>query len=382
MEDNQSMSDRHEREFSSALLWALTFAGAGLEVSFSLQVIYVNAIQLQTLGFTLPLVSPDITNLAVTGFLPLIWCGFWSARLKRVVSPLNVQILTMGAVALVLVNYMITATANPYGYFVPAFARIPLLLFIAVSVIIWGFSLIFYGAIGLMQTILVRWWNGLNLDKKPEVDSYLVDANTEKVLDTIDDNLGFVWNFKEKESDEEDVTILVRRNLRGPQWLVVGVGGDPNDNKKSIIAVVPYEARFYDLTTSKKADAFRDSFVRDFKQKLQENNPVITLSSLPDALENVVSDATLNYALRPVTSKSEIIWNIWREMTGYHKYVFGVLVSALAVTVLAVIAADELGVKAFPFDTVSIIAVSFFIAIVVDLGLAVRDEILRSRKKK
>ena len=374
------MCATHDREYSTLILWSLTFLGASLEVYFLVSQIYSNVVQLDTQAFSLPLIQ-DLEGLAVIVFLPLIWCGFWSHRLRRLVSPINVQILTMGIVAIILTYYLATTITSPYGYPIPAFRRVSLVTFLSGSTIIWGFAFVFIVGIGVMQTLLIRWWNGLNFDEELEPVSYVINAESKTVLKSLDESLCYTWGLREKTPGTEDVTIFVRRNPRDRQILVIGLGDDQSEKGKSFVAAVAYDTSFYDLTNSDKADAFRDSFMRDFKSKVIEENSQITFSAMPKS-KDPVTTAAYNYAVRPTRSKGRTIWQVWRGLPMYHKYVFATMTTALTFTILAMIVAVELPVNNFPFDNVLIIAVTFFVAIVIDVGFSLREELARPKKRK
>jgi hypothetical protein len=359
---NGSESDRRA---STLLMWALTLAGVGLNLAFTIQPLANTSVEF---NFNGGFYSFNYSPYVYAGFLlmPLFYCTILSlaTKPKRLVSPLNIQLITVLAGTMTLTFAFIgrVLAGQPTLITDPTFAE----YFVLEAVVIF----FLLGVLGIAQTVAVRWIVGLNF-VDAERTTFLVNWNVDAFEKAIDKEIRYARGFDEVKG-ETGIKILRTKYATG-ETIVLGYGQNPTGDG-TVLSVVASDHSFYEMYVSPEAKWRRDSILRDIRQKLEDQDPKTTFKEAPT--DDPISVAAYVLARRPTETKIAFTRRALRPIP--HYYIYAILLSIAALVGTTVLYAEGIG----HLSLGEYLGVAFFVGItlIVEIGLALRTEIQIQRR--
>lgn len=357
------MSDAkvNKRTNISIGLIILTFLGIAINTLFFLPTIssatQIFLVQRQSELF----VPTDLTLLAGLILIPIVYCSFASVLLhpKTMVNPLLVQI---GTLALVIIFSSMNLSNGQVILTTPFVTGVAFLI---------AFSAMFLILVGFFQWIFVIWVIRMGYEDSDRV-SYIVDMKPKEFLHKLGDSFLDDWSFS-RESDISEIWVL-ERNENG-RCLLLEVGTDPKNDGKSILATVAYERIGTLLVNSDSASRKRDIILSDIEKRtgvsLKDNNRT--------ELDDPVSRLALINVENLARSRIEITWTFLRQLPRLFKAMLGLTLSLLSGLSIAYFNFNEQ--KILSSDTFISVIVILIIALFVEIGIPLRDE-LQKRKRE
>lgn len=225
---------------------------------------------------------------------------------------------------------------------------------------------------GYAETQLVRWLVGLDiegLDRK----TYSINLPAKVVADLVQSDSFAPKGWKVEENDSQ--VLVLKKGYGTGERIIVALTKNPEaPERATIMATVAFDVGTYYIKESKDASNLRDSMKNDLAMRLKENYPYATITLKPD-MTDFASARAHSIASFPSESKLAVGRLLFLELPNYFKAAIILTFFGLILTPLA--AYFKIG----NFDYGSIFAV-FFVALVAELGVAVREEIVRRREKK
>lgn len=270
------MSQTHESELSkedkTMRLLALTVFGVALEAivgnAFILNaydtLTFANFVSTSTSTTFIPAYTMPLLAVYVLLPVPYCWLASRSFKPKRIVSPLNIQIMSFTTI---VVGYILINIIYVMNY---SFANFNLVLFLD-NVLSVGLSL---GAlllfVGFFQDQVVRFLLGLN-GTADDIDlkAWPVEVPFSEISDTLDSEFLHHYGLRLKKRDEK--VLLLRLRTRDKRKVVLGFAPDPSDAFKSILAACGYGQGSYSIYRLDTASEMRDRAVKDLQYRLTEN---------------------------------------------------------------------------------------------------------------
>ena len=333
-------------------LWFLTFAGVVFEIIPAVPTLSATVSQLKTSG-----VIPFTTDLGVLVWYligPMLYCALlsFSFEPKRIVSPMNIQIGTVGVSAILIADSALRGQPFPSSSFIFNYG------------LSFGLSLLLLMVVGAVQSRFVHWIVGLNgVEGLPEV-VYSVNLKYDTLVQAIDENFLYVRSLDRKVVDS-DFQLLVYEDDRDEN-VVFGVGVDPSDGSKSLVAATAFESGYFGLMQSDGAARIGDSIIRELEREVSESNKEAVLSKVDS--ESSVLGRTREYALRRTRSPLGDVALILRRAHGYARWAMMLMVAALVLLTVSV-AYGWVDVGAYVSSAIVVL-----VALVVDIGLVLREE--------
>ena len=294
--------EKVKKDYSLLRLFILTFLGAGIHVT----IILVSIWQLSPL-------TVDQTTLGVPQLMYLLgYFGFTIAYCvattlsfnpKRIVSPLNIQLMVATILVIVFSGILLSQKLTPNPQNITTFAS-----FVVIAVLV-PFLL---GFAGLVQSEIVRRIVGLN-GTEENLDRLTIRLNGD--FQTVSNTLKTkeilnLANFRIKE--KESTLILKSRLIDTKEKIIFVLTRDPRDPLyHSILSTVVYEAGFYSIFKSSLAVTRRDSIIGEIEKR-------VSLKRLPlddkESFNNEPSRIALRLALKATEPKIFVIGKIPRHI--------------------------------------------------------------------
>ena len=188
-----------------------------------------------------------------------------------------------------------------------------------------------------------------------------------------------VWGLAKKDEEIRNIVILSARYATD-EAVILALGPDPEDERKAILATVAFEVTFYGITMSPRASNVRDSICNDLKERLNEKKPHVRLTLLA-ATNDLVSSRAEAHALKPTKSKMAVGVGFLRELPRYYLYVILGTLVVLSVDIVLLSMAYFGHWAEFDFGLSVDVAVLVALALTIELGVSLREEILRKRSE-
>ncbi len=232
--------------------------------------------------------------------IPIIFCIATSLSFypKRMVSPLNIQILTFGMI--VIFSMLITYSVNPL---------ITIHLKDLFAVMMYFFAIII--SFGFGQLFLVKLVIGMN-GTKDDINqkTYRISLSFEKVESIIlDKEFKETWYFKTKRDHDK---IIMKSKFFTTENILIGLQKDPENKNYCIFSTASYEAKFYQIQSTRRIRNKQDLVINEIKKKIGElalGDPVKIDYEISDDIENLALGQTQNKLL------------FFTRMEGIHKKV-------------------------------------------------------------
>lgn len=357
---------------STLALWTWTLVGVAIELTLTVvSMLWISG----GLAFPFPFPSfayPPITLtdmriiLGLYLVLPIIYTlpvSLYVFRPKRIVSALNIQLLTIAVFGMILLARMPSSRFLTSDFDYTSFA-------LSFGVI-WAGAFLVYGVLGFLQTLFVRWWIGVNPEDLVSK-TYSIGFSFHMVSKMLSSKQFLTIRNLEKNVDEHDF-LLLRRKTKTP-GIVIGLGGD---SRGCTLAIFPFEEGLYALAPSEISSSLCTSILNEIKGMLPKGTKLTFVRHPSD----IVTSRTHNFAREPTRTKFEITREIWRRMPHYFRYAFVCTILALLLVSVIFSQQSELGVEV-PFSIYLELVEILFVALVVELGgpaWQVFSERMRSR---
>lgn len=326
-------------------------------------------VSLDTLRKLLNMENPPVALFAYTSqifiaylALPIIYCTIVSLLFqpKRLVSPLNIQIITFATISIYLILSETTKTPLDLAFFLAA------LLFFC-----------FFGAlaisVGSFQYLAVRWVIGLDFEDNLDCITYSVNADYKTMATKVlHEDFLKTWKFNRTRGIRKILLYKLHRN--SGETIVLALSPDPKDESKSILATVAYQQKFSAICGWKIASNLRNDLVKVLREDLFNINFVYDLTEIDWG--GLASHSAYNHAKEPACSKVGITKDFFKEVWEIsHYYVY-----AMAITVFALIG-TTLGFvfRLIDPNTYLSMLAAVFLALVAELGISLREELNRKR---
>ena len=303
--------------------------------------------------------------------LTIIYCTIFSIlfRPKRIVSPVNVQIGTGVAVSFVVFYGMVT-TMNAATIF-------QTLTFLGNLAVVMTFLMLFLGVIGAFQLIFVRWLVGLNLvgmDRK----SYSIDGDVEAVDKATREFLAFRGYVRRSDIEKE---ILYKKPSSLSEQVILTLGPDPENNHDSILATVAFHKGTYGIEKSKLSSGFRDSTICEMTTRLLQNERSFDINEIKDCnFDDSVSAWAYGLAYAPTVSRIPRIETLGALIERIPSF-YRALIAVTIVILIGINVAFWTNFGNFDFNTYISITVGLVIALFVEAGVPLREEVFRKKEK-
>jgi len=285
---------------------------------------------------------------------------------KRIISPLNIQLGTVGVFGLVMLTRFLIPFTN-YGFTMMTYIQFALS---------WGFFyLIFFtlfGIVGFYQTLFVRWWIGVNLVSLSR-QTFRINANFAKVRkQLLTENFVDFFHFRIRE-DSENLLILKRAGR-----LNVVLALTPELRKeRSILAVIAYELSLYAMESTPPSLELRDNVVFNLRGRMQGS------AFTTHTNETMVMSLAYAVAMEPAKSKFERVRGLWENIPRYFQYAIATTLSTLVVLVPLVYYFQSQLKVTFEFGFFFELEVLISLALMAEIGLGAREELtLRIKRRR
>ncbi len=372
------LSEKLRLESTIVRLGVLTLLGTTIELIIALPVISIVLTQLTipapiiTSNQSLFLISPaGYTLIGMYILVPTIYCVFVSLLLrpKRIVSPLNIQlgVLSIGGIL------VLDKVVFPAGYLIalPVPQQVSVITAFGIQMFLAGMMTV---VLGFLQTIVVRWWVGFNLEELDRV-SYTINDSLDFVKGQFNDSFREPFGLSEPEKNDSGMIIVSSHSANGESLVLVLRDVREPEKFNCILATVAYQNKFTVLTKTKEASAGRDAVVWALKGKCLELNSSIVFTRL-EALNEPASEEAFEQAKRRTESKPHIGVQFFSSLSKEYRYAIVVTVGVLLLLPLLAVF-QQVSVDTFVGTTVFVI-----VALFVEIGIALRGEVNRSKPEK
>ena len=354
------IKSNQKRSVSIGLI-VLTFLGIGLNTIFFLPTTS-SATQIFLVQRQSELFIPT-DPLLLIGFIIFlsIYCSFASIvlRPKTMVNPVLIQ---TGTFAIVVILSVINLSI---GQIVVSTQTVITLGFLI------GFSAFFVITIGFIQWLIVQWMIRMSYDDSDRV-SYIIDMKPKDFLHKLGDTFLDDWDFS-RECDLGEIWVLERDE--NSRCLLLEVGADPNNDGKTILSTVAYEVIGSLFVKSDSAKRKRDVILSDIEKRtgvsLKDSNKI--------GLDDPVSRLALINVENLTRSRIEVTWKFFRQVPRLFKIMISL--TLLLLFGLSIMYFNFNQQKILSSDTFIGAIVVLVIALFIEIGLPLRDE-LQKRKRE
>lgn len=207
---------------------------------------------------------------------------------KRIVSPINIQIITWGLLLLIipvaLIHHFPTQEIEP-----------------KTIAVLGGYLLIVTIGFGLAQTILVKFVIGMNGNREDiEQNTFGINTDFDTVKKTLQSrNFRDLFYFKTplKYRGKKELYVM-KSDLGNSENILVVL--KPDDVKTCILSIVSYESKYYQIQKTSRVKQKHEVFINELKKRLGDS-VAFTVSDL----DNDVSEFAYSNALNPTHNKLE-----------------------------------------------------------------------------
>jgi hypothetical protein len=286
---------------------SLVLVGIGLETLISLPMLR-NSIE-SFMGFWHPTVALPFTSdiyLMLWYFLvPIGFCVFFSFTFtpKRIVSPLYIQIGTLGNTTATIVGTLVThpcsALYDSFGQTILNYCVSFDYDFMYVLGVSWVLACIVLFVVGACQLLMVRWFVGLDLFDTLDRQSWVIRLDFKSVTNCIDRRYRNTYELDTMKR-EENLLLLYRRTEKG-LCVVIAVGALEEQKQETMIATVAYRRRFHELERSDQASWDRDAMKGELERRLRLNGHRRRMT--PKDATDRISDLACSFAIEPTRSR-------------------------------------------------------------------------------
>jgi hypothetical protein len=324
---------------------------------------YVASYDFQTMKSTLGLKSLPV----FIGYfiLTIVYCALASIFFnpKRIVSPINVQIGT-GTTLSIMFIYDTLKTMKPTTE-----AEAWQIVGNMAGTIFFLIIVLFL--VGAFQFFAVRWLVGSNLvgmDRK----SYSIDGD----YGTIDRLLDFLSvRDLRRQTDIENKIIYKMPRTYASQVLLV-LGPDPKNEHHSILATVAYRKGTYSFEKSEYAATLRDSIIAEIYGRLIANDRSYEITPIDkDEPDDPISTWANLLASTPTRSRIESAGDLLEKIPLFYK----TLITMTTIALITINIAFWTTYRNFDFNTYVSLTVFLIIALFVEAGIPLREEVFRKK---
>jgi hypothetical protein len=228
-------------------------------------------------------------------------------------------------------------------------------------------------ALGLSEVRFVRWFVGLN-EESVDKQAYLIDKNPEEVMELLSKYLSESLHFKISKIGKKCWVLK-----RADEWnnsILMAIGPDPIDqNNYSVIATVTFSVGRFTIRASKQASDMRDSVINDMQIRLSRSGSDLKpVGEIENEISKIAYDARKTFT----SSKIEVTQEAFRQIPKAYRTILYVVIGAF----LLVTIAFALHVGNFDFNTYLTLSSVFILAIVVDIGIPLSENVYRRRKRR
>lgn len=223
-------------------------------------------------------------------------------------------------------------------------------------------------ALGYVQTGVVYRVLALNAPTRPlDQKTYRVNVDEGTLIKTIE------GSHLEGYSKIDDK--LYEFKWRGAKFAVLALSGN---QKSTVVSTVPYQMTVDSLVPTIETSEARNSLINDLEKRLEpftKGKRRIEFTQITGPFDDSVSARALQFALKRTRSKLTILNEMWADVPSFHRIVIVLSILALAVM-------SGLYLMRIVTDVNTIVSTVVFVVIVVllDLGIPLRDELLRRKK--
>lgn len=353
-------------------LFFVTILPVSFHVLLLFSAVYTAAVAAENAqSFILKVVLVSIPLFIGYVLLTIIYCTTFSIlfRPKRIVSPVNVQIGTGIAVSFIVFYGMVAAMKATTMY--------QTLIFLGNLTLAMFFLTLFLVVIGAFQLIFVRWLVGLNLvgmDRK----SYSIDGDVEAVDKAIREFLAFRGYVRRSDIEKE---ILYRRPSSLSEQVILTLGQDPKNKHNSILATVAFHKGTYGIETSKFSSDFRNSTIYEMTTRLLYNERSFEINEIKDDdFGDPMSAWAYGLAYAPTLSRIpriETLGTLIERIPSFYR----ALIAVTIVILIGINVAFWTNFSNFDFNTYISITVGLVVALFVEAGIPLREEVFRKKEK-
>jgi hypothetical protein len=239
---------------------------------------------------------------------------------------------------------------------------------------VWLVSLAVIMMAGGVQLFIVRWFVGLNLLEKLDRITFFIPKSFKIVRACIDDKLLDTFEFSVKR-DEPDL-LLIRRQTDTKKTVVIVIGTDPDDALGTVLATVAFEQGTYELMRSVWASGDRENIVDQIDGRLKRIDPFLKME--PREPNDLLSGLAYDFSIRPTRSK----FGLGAEFVGKIPKYFLVLIGFTVFLILLLSELFLIHYQNFDFNTyINTVVIAIF-ALIIEVGLALRGELSRGKKRR
>jgi hypothetical protein len=346
---------------STLALWTWTLGGVAFQLMLTIaSMLWVSG------NLAIPLPFPNIAypsdlriSLGLYVVVPIIYSLVVSRYVfkpKRIVSPLNIQLLTI-----VVFGMLLLARMPSSRFLGPYFDYSNFAWMFGMA---WLLAFLVYGIMGFLQTLFVKWWIGMyEGELKPQ--TYSVTLDFTKLRDVILKEFTDSYDLR---IERNRPSLLVVRTVQKCR-VVLGIGPDRTDSSKSILCLLPYDYRFYDVATTKDALTLMDDVLFNLKGRLVGRAEITSTEDDP-----IVTSTAHSIAIQPCQGGYSVTKERWKKVSTPYKY--ALVATALAWILITILFEEQSMLPNFPIDSTAYLELSvfLFIALVVELGVPMWQE--------
>jgi hypothetical protein len=240
--------------------------------------------------------------------IPIVYCICISLSFnpKRIVSPINAQIMTMSFLTIMLFYKILNSTIEITDL-------TKLLINLSTSILV-GYILLI--EIGWLQLFVVRKVVGLNFGsierKTIEIDGF----SPEKIIDKLKESFLFVWDFNLDEDQENNIFIMKRGGGKKKWSGIIAVKG--LSKNKSIISIILFQSKTYSIEKSEDTSRIMNELIDTIKGKLLSSNIKFVIKE-KKTYEDTVSKKVYEICLDMIGSKFKNIRGAVKKIPAFYK---------------------------------------------------------------
>jgi hypothetical protein len=296
--------------------------------------------------------------------IPVVFCSFASvlSRPKKLVNPIIVQGGVMAIAGLTIIFKIALATGIQY--------QSALLVGLLLGII--TLSVVIALVIAIMQWVVLVWVIAMNYESSDEK-SFVINLTTKAILHKLGSSFLDDFNFS-RECDLGDIWRLKRTdgNFR---WLLLEIGPLPDDGTKSIVSTVAYEIQSDWIVKSSSASNVRDTILDSMEKRLG-----LTFTDNTTDLSNPVSRLAIGNVKDLGRSRIEVTWVFLRRVSRFYQIAISLTVTLLlALSIIYFYLSQNIN---FSTDSYVVTTVALIIALIVEIGLPLRDELNKKKREE
>ncbi len=300
--------------------------------------------------------------------LTIIYCIVSSLLFdpKRIVSPVNVQILTW--IVISIIQFFNSYYILGLTFFSPTYQQVILTfgnwaweMFVILIILVF---------VGFGQLFIVRWVVGPNLIGLTRK-SYSIDSDCE----TVDKIIRGLTDFRKSIVEDK---VVYKLPLGVVDQVLLVLGPDPRNDHQSILATVAYHNGLYSIEESDYVSKRMESTIFELMGRLIANDPSLEIIEIKEELFDPPSTLAYRLALKPTQTKFKVAGRLIERIPRFYK-VFMLLTSILLIMVNV---AFWIPPHNIDFNTYVSTTVFLFFALFAEAGIPLREEIRDQLFKK